>query len=78
MPEGLAIVGFDDLPQTTMIFPELTTIRQPCVEMGIRATEMLIEQLEHTEKEPKPMHIILPTKLIIRESCGFKSHSALS
>lgn len=78
VPEDLAIVGFDDLPQTTMIFPDLTTIRQPCVELGIRAAEMLIEQLEHDTKETKPMHVILPTTLVIRESCGFKSRSAIS
>jgi LacI family transcriptional regulator len=70
VPEHLAIVGFDDLPQTTMIFPELTTIWQPCVEIGVSAATMLIELLENGPKEPT--HIILPTTLVIRESCGFK------
>ncbi len=74
VPNDLAIVGFDDLPQTTMIFPELTTIRQPCVELGIRATEMLIEQLKDGNNEPE--HVILPTTLIIRQSCGFSLQSA--
>ncbi|GHO81552.1 LacI family transcriptional regulator [Ktedonobacter sp. SOSP1-85] len=78
VPEDLAIVGFDDLPQTTMIFPDLTTIRQPCVELGIRAAEMLIEQLEHDTKETKPMHVILPTTLVIRESCGSKHRPVVS
>jgi DNA-binding LacI/PurR family transcriptional regulator len=69
VPNDLAIVGFDDVPQTTMIFPELTTIRQPCVEMGACATEMLIRQLESPNDELE--HIILPTTLVIRQSCGY-------
>lgn len=73
IPDDLAIVGFDDLDQTTMIFPELTTVRQPCVEMGQRAAEILIDQLEHENEEP--VHEILPTTLVIRASCGFKRWS---
>lgn len=76
VPEDLAIVGFDDLDQTTMIFPELTTIRQPCVEMGVRAAEILIDQLEN--KNTEPMHVILPTTLVIRQSCGSEQRSAAS
>jgi DNA-binding LacI/PurR family transcriptional regulator len=68
VPNDLAIVGFDDLPQTTMIFPELTTVSQPYVEMGSRAAALLIDQLEKEKQEHA--HIILPTKLVIRASCG--------
>jgi DNA-binding LacI/PurR family transcriptional regulator len=74
VPDDLAIVGFDDLLQTTMIFPELTTIRQPCVEMGMRAAELLLDQLEHNRRERA--QIILPTTLIIRESCGYRRRTA--
>jgi DNA-binding LacI/PurR family transcriptional regulator len=74
VPNDLAIVGFDDLPQTTMIFPELTTIRQPSIEMGVCATEMLIDQLENGNDDPA--HIILPTELVIRQSCGFSFQAA--
>lgn len=76
VPRDLAIVGFDDLPQTTMLFPELTTIRQPCVEMGIHAAEALIRQLEIGDGQSA--HVILPTTLIIRESCGASSRPATS
>jgi LacI family transcriptional regulator len=69
-------VGFDDLPQTTMIFPELTTVRQPCVEMGVRAAELLIDYLENENQAPA--HILLPTDLIIRASCGARASAARS
>ena len=75
VPDDLAIVGFDDLDQTTMIFPELTTIRQPCVEMGASAAKMLIDQLENGNLDVE--HVILPTTLVIRESCGFHRQPTL-
>ena len=74
VPDDLALVGFDDLDQTTMIFPELTTVRQPCVEMGRHAAEILIDQLENENEEP--VHVILPTTLVVRASCGFNRRSA--
>lgn len=76
VPDDLAIVGFDDLDQTTMIFPELTTIRQPCVEIGVSAARMLIDQLE--DENTRLEHTILPTTLVIRASCGFYRQSARS
>ena len=68
VPEDIAIVGFDDVPQTKVIIPALTTIRQPNEEMGSKATEMLIDQLEG--KDGKPRQVIFPTTLVIRRSCG--------
>ncbi|HZR38943.1 MAG TPA: LacI family DNA-binding transcriptional regulator [Ktedonobacteraceae bacterium] len=68
VPQDMAIVGFDDVPQTTVIIPPLTTIRQPSAEMGARATEMLIDQLESNDSQPT--HLILPTTLVVRQSCG--------
>lgn len=68
VPDQLSIVGFDDLDQTTMIFPELTTMRQPCLEMGEVAARMLIEQLQNDAVQPE--HVVLHPTLIVRESCG--------
>jgi LacI family transcriptional regulator len=68
VPEDIAIVGFDDLPQTSFIMPPLTTVHQPSVEMGMRATEMLIDQIDG--KDCQPTHLMLSTTLIVRQSCG--------
>jgi DNA-binding LacI/PurR family transcriptional regulator len=68
VPADVAVVGFDDFPQTSVIIPPLTTVRQPSVELGMQAAEMLIEQLE--DKNDQPSHRILPTTLIVRQSCG--------
>jgi len=68
VPQDIAIVGFDDVPQTQIIIPALTTIRQPSEEMGMRATNMLIDQLEDMDGPPR--QVIFPTTLVVRQSCG--------
>ncbi|MGA9397004.1 MAG: LacI family DNA-binding transcriptional regulator, partial [Anaerolineaceae bacterium] len=43
IPDDVAFVGFDDLPVATMSDVTLTTVRQPVVQFGIKAVEMLID-----------------------------------
>ena len=45
VPEDLSVIGFDDLDTSSLIQPTLTTIRQPSVEKGRSAAEMLITML---------------------------------
>jgi LacI family transcriptional regulator len=59
-------MGFDDIPQSSLIRPALTTVRQPLEQMGRTATQMLLEILNNPEK--KPNRISLPTELIVRDS----------
>ena len=42
LPRSLSIAGFDDTPMSRMIWPSLTTIRQPLEDMGWSAVDMLI------------------------------------
>ena len=71
VPEDVAVVGFDDVPLSTMTDLELTTIRQPVIETGVRAVEVLIDLIENGVDFPQ--HIILDTKLVVRSSCGSKA-----
>ena len=68
VPEDVAIVGFDDMPQAETTNPPLTTVRQPIQRAGALAVEMLIDILENGAEPPR--RIILPTELVIRASCG--------
>lgn len=70
IPGDIAFVGFDDLPIATLSGVQLTTIRQPVVQHGIRAVELLIDIINNGIHPPR--HIILDTELIIRDSCGAK------
>ena len=42
VPEQLSIIGFDDSPTATHIWPALSTVRWPIHEMGIRAAQTLV------------------------------------
>ncbi len=67
IPEDISIIGFDDIPQCLLTYPQLTTIHQPLEQMGHIAARMLVEQIENPELPPR--HITLATKLVIRDSC---------
>ncbi len=68
VPDDIAIVSFDDLSPAETANPPLTTIHQPVLQTGKLAVETLLDVLE-VGAEPS-RHIILPTKLVIRASCG--------
>ncbi|MFP4014441.1 MAG: LacI family DNA-binding transcriptional regulator, partial [Chitinispirillaceae bacterium] len=66
VPRDWAVVGFDDLPAAMVIEPALTTVRQPKLEMGDYAINMIVDKIEGRESGTK--HKELQTKFIIRES----------
>lgn len=70
IPDDVAFVGFDDLPIATLSDVQLTTVRQPVVQFGTKAVEILIDQIENGIQPPR--RVIMDTELIIRESCGSK------
>ncbi|PJF42253.1 MAG: LacI family transcriptional regulator [Candidatus Thermofonsia Clade 1 bacterium] len=67
IPEDISIVGFDDIPQASLVYPKLTTVRQPLDEMGRIAVRLLLEQIE--EPSLPARRVTLPTQLIVRDSC---------
>lgn len=66
VPDDLAVVGFDDLPQAAGF--SLTTVAQPSFEIGRRAAELLIGRLAGDAGPPQ--RVLLPTRLVVRGSCG--------
>jgi LacI family transcriptional regulator len=65
IPKDISIIGFDDIDIAAQLVPPLTTVKQPMFRLGTEAASFLIE---HSPEEDKPLHLILPTELIIRES----------
>lgn len=66
VPEDVAVVGFDDVPQALNTDPPLTTVHQPLREMGETAARVL---MGHFDGEPLPdQAIVLPTTLVVRGS----------
>jgi DNA-binding LacI/PurR family transcriptional regulator len=69
VPQDVAVIGFDDLPVLSMADVALTTVHQPLYDMGFEAAKMLWHRIENRPVDYK--HRFFPTKLVIRESCGF-------
>ena len=68
VPQDLAVVGFDDMPLASYFDPPLTTIRQDFFEQGRRGARILIEKIENPSRPPE--RVVVPARLVIRESCG--------
>lgn len=68
VPEDVALVGFDDIELASFIQPALTTIHQPMKLVGTIAASKLLALL--AGKPPKEKQTVVPTDLVIRESCG--------
>jgi len=69
MPEKIAFVAFDDFDAATLIRPTITVVRQPVVDLGRKAASVLLDRLS-SHGNPEASELVLPTELIIRESCG--------
>jgi LacI family transcriptional regulator len=71
VPEDIALIGFDDIPLAAALEPALTTVRQPIERLGSMAADLLLNLLENPPGTQHPAHrMILPAKLIVRDSCG--------
>lgn len=71
IPEDVQIVGFDNIPYSQYVSPQLTTVQQPCVEMGRRAAKMMVDYVSMSIEQRKrvnPSIIRLQPKLLKRET----------
>ena len=69
IPQDISIMGFDDSGIASYLETSLTTVAQPAREIGRKAAELILEQIK-SRKKAKPRTILLPTRLIVRETCG--------
>lgn len=67
IPEDIAVVGFNNSPETVIIEPSLTTVEQPSYKIGQIAAKHVLEQINQPE-DYSPQTITLKTELIIRDS----------
>ena len=72
VPDDLSIAGFDDSVIATVVWPQLTTVRQPIKEMAAAAVNMVIKQCRGQTKDELTARK-LPIELIMRESTAPKS-----
>jgi LacI family transcriptional regulator len=69
VPEDLAIVGFDDIPEAAYFCPPLTTVRQDMAELGSCAVKELERLIRASGETPiEPQTVSLQPQLIVRQS----------
>lgn len=68
VPADLSLVGFDDIPLATQLWPALTTVAQPIKNMASRATEMLLEIVSGGVASAAPRVERISSRLIHRQS----------
>lgn len=66
VPDDLSVVGYDDLPIASYMTPTLTTVRQPLLEMGKKAVELLFKSIE--DPDARSERAVLQTNLVVRNS----------
>ncbi|MGH3741240.1 MAG: LacI family DNA-binding transcriptional regulator [Micromonosporaceae bacterium] len=66
IPDDLAVTGWDDVSLAEHVSPPLTTIRQQVGDLGATAARLLFDRMEAREAPDR----VLPTELVVRESCG--------
>ncbi len=66
VPADLSVVGFDNIPESTLCAPPLTTVEQPIRKMGERSIELLLSLIRGEKLQAT--HITLATSLVIRQS----------
>ncbi|HEY1684652.1 MAG TPA: GntR family transcriptional regulator [Tepidisphaeraceae bacterium] len=71
IPQELALVAFDDLPQSEKLPVPLTTIRQPVQDFARQALLTMFERIKHPDRGAIDVHV--PFELVVRRSCGTSS-----
>jgi LacI family transcriptional regulator len=71
VPGDVSVIGFDDIRSASFHNPQLTTIRQPLINMGRIAAQCVLNRLHGTERYRA--QIVVEPELMVRESTGLAS-----
>ncbi len=74
IPEDVRMVGINDVKYASFLPIPLTTLRQPCLELGAAALAVMLDRLEQPEAPIRD--VLLDCELIVRQSCGTKPVSS--
>ncbi len=70
IPDDIAVIGIDDITESSLIEPTLTTIKQPFYEIGVAAMQKLLRQINCKENGLRYVSSleIMNTELMVRAS----------
>ncbi|AHD05361.1 substrate-binding domain-containing protein [Paenibacillus larvae] len=68
VPDDISVIGFNDITIARYVSPSLTTIKLYSEFIGETALDLLLERI--IKKRTITKKVIIPSELIIRESCS--------
>jgi GntR family transcriptional regulator of arabinose operon len=71
IPKDIRIVGMDDVKYARLLPVPLTTLHQPCRDIGRMAMAVMLDRIANPDLPPRD--ILLSCELIVRKSCGMPS-----
>jgi LacI family transcriptional regulator len=77
IPEDIGIVAFDDHDLFRLYTPSITVVAQPIEEMSEKIMTILLGQIEAKAEQDEVEQVVLPTRLVIRNS-SVKAHHAVA
>ena len=70
IPHDLRVAGFDDVRYAELLPVPLTTLHQPCLQIGAAAIAAMLDRIANPSLPPRS--ILLNGHLVVRQSCGFE------
>ena len=70
VPEKIRLVAFDDVKYASLVSVPLTTIHQPCDQLGAAAIQAMIQRIDSPGMPARD--VLVDFHLVVRESCGAK------
>jgi LacI family transcriptional regulator len=68
VPDDIAVVGAGDVAYSDLIKVPLTTVRWSKRDLGRKAAELILDEIDGDEDEVAPRRVIIPPELVVRES----------
>ena len=68
VPRDVRLVGVDDVKYASLLPVPLTTVHQPCAEIGTMAIAAMLERLGRPKMPPRD--VLVDFRLVVRASCG--------
>jgi LacI family transcriptional regulator len=68
-PGDISVIGYDDYEWEEAFRPRLTAVAQPSYLIGQKGAELLIARIMGQKSGPAE-RVVLPSRLVVRESCG--------
>jgi len=73
IPQDVRLVGIDDVGYADLLPVPLTTVHQPCRDIGETALRIMLERLDRPQMPARD--VLLNCELVVRDSCGATKHS---